>query len=147
MIFPIRFTSAAMARPRRHHVWIAEHDSPAKAGYVLDRIYGNGGGRWPHFLDRGSRPRNCPAGLMWSIGRSSSSLTALIYEVTRSEVVIHLIADGRRDLQALVAAAALQSTDAAMSLIRLPNPHRIFRASCYPEHRHGDPSSIRHSPR
>jgi plasmid stabilization system protein ParE len=38
LIFPVRITSAAWRDIEEIYDWIAEHDSPAKAEYVLDRL-------------------------------------------------------------------------------------------------------------
>jgi plasmid stabilization system protein ParE len=38
MIYPIRITKAARRDLEEIYLWIAEHDSPEKAGYVLDRL-------------------------------------------------------------------------------------------------------------
>jgi toxin ParE1/3/4 len=101
MIFPIRLTSAAWRDLEEISVWIAEHDSPAKAGYVLDRIIevAEGVAAFPH---RGSRPDELPPGLDVEYRQVYFKPYRVIYEVTRSEVVVHLIADGSRNLQALL---------------------------------------------
>lgn len=101
MIFPVRFTSAAWRDLEDICVWIAEHDSPAKAGYVVDRIMevAEGAAAFPH---RGSRPDELPPGLDVEYRQVFFKPYRVIYEVSRSEVVVHLIADGRRNLQAML---------------------------------------------
>ena len=62
MAYPVRLTSAAVRDLEEICDWIAEHDSPAKALYVLDRIMSaaNGIGRLPH---SGLRPPELPPGM------------------------------------------------------------------------------------
>ena len=81
--------------------WIAEHDSPAKAGYVLDRLThaAESIGSMP---PRGSRPTELPPGMHAEYRQVLFKPYRVIYEVMQDKVVIHVIADGRRNLQALL---------------------------------------------
>ena len=101
MAYPVRLTGAAMHDLEQICDWIAEHDSPAKALYVLDRIaaVAEGIGRSPH---AGSRPPELPPGMEAEYRQVFFKPYRLVYEVRESEVVIHLIADGRRNLQPLL---------------------------------------------
>jgi toxin ParE1/3/4 len=101
MSHTVRLTSAAWRDLEDLCVWISEHDSPAKAGHVLDRIVETAESLagLPH---RGSRPDELPPGLDIEYRQVFFKPYRIIYEVTRSEVVIHLIADGRRNLQSLL---------------------------------------------
>lgn len=101
MAYPVRLTRAAAHDLQQICDWIAEHDSPAKALHVLDRIIAEaeGVGRSPH---AGSRPPELPPGMEAEYRQVFFKPYRLIYEVRASEVVIHLIADGRRDLQSLL---------------------------------------------
>ena len=101
MIYEVRLTSAAWRDLEEICVWITEHDSPGNASHVLDRIIETAEslGQLPH---RGSRPDELPPGLDLECRQVFFKPYRIIYEVTRSEVVIHLIADGRRNLQALL---------------------------------------------
>lgn len=101
MIYPVRITSAACRDLEEIHRWIAENDSIEKAGYVLDELWkvAEGIAAMPH---RGTRPRELPPGIDSEFRQVFFKPHRVIYEVRRSEVVIHLIADGRRNLQLLL---------------------------------------------
>lgn len=101
MGFPVHLTDAAAHDLEEICDWIAEHDSPAKALYVLDRITAaaEGIGRSPH---SGSQPPELPSGMEAEYRQVFFKPYRLIYEVRESKVTIHLIADGRRDLQSLL---------------------------------------------
>ena len=80
---------------------IAEHDSPASAGYVLDRLLQATEALRTH-PDRGSCPKE-----LRSLGISEYRQIffkpyRLIYRVHAQQVVIYLIADSRRDMQSLL---------------------------------------------
>ncbi len=81
--------------------WIADHDSPAKADYVLRRLTETveGIAMLPH---RGSRPRELPPGLQGEYRQVFFKPYRLIYEVVGTDVLVHLVADGRRNLQSLL---------------------------------------------
>ena len=101
MTYPIRITSAAWRDLEEICIWIAENDSPENATRVLDRIMETveGVSKLPH---RGTRPRELPAGLEAEYRQVLFKPYRIIYEVARTEVVIHLIADGRRNLRSLL---------------------------------------------
>jgi toxin ParE1/3/4 len=93
--------SAAWRDLEEIHNWIAEHDSEESAGYVLDRLSETAESiaALPH---RGSRPPELPRGTEGEFRQVFFKPYRVIYEVMRNEVVIHLIADGRRNLQSLL---------------------------------------------
>lgn len=101
MAFSVRLTSAAMRDLEQICEWIAEHDSPAKALHVLDRITAatEGIARSPH---SGSRTPELPSGMESEIRQVFFKPYRVIYEVRQAEAIIHLIADGRRDLHTLL---------------------------------------------
>ena len=101
MKYPIRITSAAWRDLEEIHEWIAENDSIEKAGYVLDQLWeaAEGIATLPH---RGSRPKELPQGMETEYRQIFFKPYRVIYEVRRNEVVIHLIADGRRNLHSLL---------------------------------------------
>lgn len=81
---------------------IAEHDDPAKAGRVLDRIE-QAGESLATFPERGSHPRE-----LLSLGIRDYRQTFLkpyrvIYRVVGQRVYVYLIVDGRRGMQTLLA--------------------------------------------
>jgi toxin ParE1/3/4 len=101
VIYHVRITSAAWRDLEEIHDWIAENDSTEKAGYVLDQLWeaAESVAALPH---RGSRPKELPPGLESDYRQVFFKPYRVIYEVKRSEVVIHLIADGRRNLHSLL---------------------------------------------
>jgi toxin ParE1/3/4 len=98
---PVRITAAAKRDLEEIHDWIAQHDSPAKANYALNRLVAaaNSIAALP---GRGSRPTELPPGLKMDYRQVFFKPYRVIYRVTRTEIVIHLIADGRRNLQSLL---------------------------------------------
>jgi len=82
--------------------YIAEHDDPARAGRVLDRIE-EAVESLGTFPERGSHPRE-----LLSLGIRDYRQTFLkpyrvIYRVVGQRVYVYLIVDGRRDMQTLLA--------------------------------------------
>jgi len=101
MIYPVRMTRAARRDLEEIYNWIAEHDFPAKAEYVLDRL-SEAAESIATLPDRGSRPHELPLGMEADYRQVFFKPYRVIYQVTQTEVVIHLIADGRRNLQSLL---------------------------------------------
>jgi toxin ParE1/3/4 len=101
MTHPIRITRAAWRDLEEICTWIADNDSPQNTIRVLDRLMETAESisKLPH---RGTRPKELPAGLESEYRQVFFKPYRIIYEVARTEVVIHLIADGRRDLRSLV---------------------------------------------
>jgi toxin ParE1/3/4 len=97
----IRITKAARRDLEEICDWIAEHDSPAKADYVLDRLTA-AAERIAALPGSGSRPRELPPGMKTDYRQVFFKPYRVIYQVTRTGIVIHLIADGRRNLQSLL---------------------------------------------
>jgi toxin ParE1/3/4 len=81
--------------------WIAEHDSPEKADYLLDRLSetAQGAAAMPH---RGARVNELPQGTEVEYRQVFFKPYRLVYEITHNEVVIHLIVDGHRNLRSLL---------------------------------------------
>ncbi|HZB88191.1 MAG TPA: type II toxin-antitoxin system RelE/ParE family toxin [Terracidiphilus sp.] len=101
MTHAVHITHAAARDLEDIYNWIAEHDSPAKANYVLDRLVkaAESIAALPH---RGSRPDELPGGAAGEFRQVFFKPYRVIYEVTGRNVIIHLIADGRRSLQSLL---------------------------------------------
>lgn len=83
------------------HDWIAEHDAPAKAHHVLDRLLATADGLATE-PERASHPRE-----LLDLGIRDYRQTwfkpyRVVYRVLERRVVIYLIADGRRDMQSLL---------------------------------------------
>jgi toxin ParE1/3/4 len=101
MSLPIHISLAASRDLEDITTWIAEHDSPEKAGYVLDRLIevAESIGALPY---RGSTPSELPPGLEAKFRQVFFKPYRVIYEIAEDKVIIHLIADGRRNLQSLL---------------------------------------------
>ena len=82
--------------------WIAEHDSPAKASHVLEQIEATIA-RLARFPMRGTRPAELLALGVRDYRETSFKPYRIIYRVKAKQVYVYLIADGRRDMQALLA--------------------------------------------
>jgi toxin ParE1/3/4 len=100
MTYSVRMTSAAWRDLEEIYEWIAENNSPENAGYVLDRLT-EAAESIAALPSRGSRPKELPPGVRSEYRQVFFKPYRVIYEVLRNEVVIHLIADGRRNLQSL----------------------------------------------
>jgi len=101
MKYKVRVTDDALSDLADIYGWIADHDSPVKAEYVIARLTETveGIATLPH---RGSRPRELPPGLRAEYRQVFFKPYRAIYEVVGTDVVVHLIADGRRNLQSLL---------------------------------------------
>ena len=99
--FEVLLTAGAEQDLESIHDYIEKFDSTAKADYVLDRLMETVESL-SKFPERGSHP-----GELASLGIKEYRQTAfkpyrVIYRVTGRKVVIYLIADGRRDMQAIL---------------------------------------------
>ena len=81
---------------------IAEFDSPEKAEYVLSRLL-EVAERLATFPDRGPHPKELQALGIREYRQTFFKPYRLIYRVIGKQVFIYLIADGRRDMQSLLA--------------------------------------------
>jgi toxin ParE1/3/4 len=80
---------------------IAEFDSPEKADYVLTRLL-EVADRLATFPDRGPHPKELLALGIREYRQTFFKPYRLIYRVIDKRILIYLIADGRRDMQALL---------------------------------------------
>jgi len=85
---------------------IAEFDSPEKAEYVLSRLL-EVAERLATFPDRGPHPKELQALGIREYRQTYFKPYRLIYRVTGKQVFIYLIADGRREMQSLLAGRLL----------------------------------------
>lgn len=81
--------------------YIAENDCPENADYVLDELLKTAN-NLNHFPEKGSIPKE-----LLDLGNHDYRQTffksyRLIYKIIDQQVVIFLITDGRRDMQALL---------------------------------------------
>ena len=98
MTYPVYFTSAAMRDIEEIHAWIWEHDSKANADYVLDRL-NSAAESIAELPFRGSRPRELPLAMEEDFRQVFFKPYRVIYQIRQADVIIHLIADGRRNLK------------------------------------------------
>jgi toxin ParE1/3/4 len=81
--------------------YIAEYDSPNNAEYVLDRLT-EVAESLATFPERGSHPQELLALGIREYRQSTFKPYRVIYRVIGKQVIIYLIADGRRDMQSLL---------------------------------------------
>lgn len=82
--------------------YIAEHDSKASADYVLERLL-EVSDSLAADPERGSIPKELRSLGMAEYRQVFFKPYRLIYRIHTNQVVIYLIADGRRDMQSLLA--------------------------------------------
>jgi len=75
--------------------------SDGKAEHVLDQVLqvAQSIAALPH---RGTRPRELPPGLQAECRQAFFKPYRVIYEIRLEMIVVHLVADGRRDLRSLL---------------------------------------------
>ena len=81
--------------------WIATHDSPERADYVLDRI-SETFQELTELPERGTHPKELSALGIREFREVFFKPYRIIYRVERRTVYVYLIADGRRDMQTLL---------------------------------------------
>lgn len=88
--------------------YIAEFDSKASANHVLDQLLKAAEGL-ATFPERGSRPRELLALGIREYRQVFFKPYRLIYRIIGQQVIVVLIADGRRDMQTLLARRLLSA--------------------------------------
>ena len=88
--------------------WIATHDSPEQADYVLDRI-NEAFQKLTELPERGTYPKELSALGMREFREVFFKPYRIIYRVERRTVYIYLVADGRRDMQTLLSQRLLNN--------------------------------------
>ncbi|UZR28569.1 type II toxin-antitoxin system RelE/ParE family toxin [Methylococcus mesophilus] len=84
------------------HDYIAEFDCPANAGYVLDRLL-EAVEDLAQFPERGGYPKELvPLGIK-EYRQTAFKPYRVIYRIIGRQVIVYLIADGRRDMQSVLA--------------------------------------------
>jgi toxin ParE1/3/4 len=106
--FQVSLTEDAARDLKKIFEYIAEHDDPAKANHVLDRIE-EALESLAMFSERGSHPKE-----LLSLGIREYRQTFLkpyrvIYRIVGQRVYVYLIVDGRRDMQTLLARRLLET--------------------------------------
>jgi len=100
--YDIRLAPDALADLEEIHEWIALHDSPSRAAHVEDRILAAIAALARH-PGRGAHPPELLALGVREYRETFFKPYRIIYSVQASRVDVYLIADGRRDMQALLA--------------------------------------------
>lgn len=101
MTFTIFLTRSAERDLEGIYDYIAEHDSQQSADYVLDSLL-EIAESLSTFPERGSYPKELAALGIREYRQAFFKPYRLIYRVSGEQVFIYLIADGRRDLRALL---------------------------------------------
>jgi toxin ParE1/3/4 len=106
--YKVLLTSGAEQDLESIHDYIAENDSVASANYVLDEVMkiADGLARFP---ERGSYPKELLDVGIKEYREIAFKPYRLIYRVIKTDVVIYLIVDERRDLQSLLERRLLNS--------------------------------------
>ena len=88
--------------------WIATHDSPEQADYVLDRI-AESFKKLSELPERGTHPKELSLLGIREFREIFFKPYRIIYRVEHRTVYIYLIADGRRDMQTLLSRRLLNT--------------------------------------
>ena len=100
--FEVLLTAGAEQDLEAIHDYIAEFDCVANANYVLDQLLQVVESlSW--FPERGSYPKELIALGIREYRQTAFKPYRVIYRVIGKQVVIYLIADGRRDMQSVLA--------------------------------------------
>lgn len=100
--FEVLITEGAEQDLEAIHDYISEFDCVANANYVLDELM-NVVVSLSKFPERGSYPKELVSLGIKEYRQTFFKPYRVIYRVTGSQVMIYLIADGRRDLQSVLA--------------------------------------------
>ena len=101
MSFDVLLTRDAAGDLEELYDYIAEHDAPSKADYVLDRIQ-KVIDTLATLPERGSYPKELLALGIREYRQTFFKPYRVIYRIIGQRVYVYLIADRRRDMQALL---------------------------------------------
>ena len=101
MRYKVLLTAGAESDLEDLHGYIAEHDSSNRADYVLDRLM-EVAESLATFPERGSHPQELLALGIREYRQSFFKPYRVIYRVIGKQVIVYVIADGRRDMQSLL---------------------------------------------
>jgi toxin ParE1/3/4 len=99
--FEVRLTQGAEDDLERLHDYLAEHRSLAEADALLEAILGKAAAL-ERFPDRGAVPKELAGLGIRDFRQILMAPYRIFYRVTGEAVFVVLIADGRRDMQALL---------------------------------------------
>lgn len=108
MRYKVLLTEGAERDLEDLHSHIAEYDSPESADYVLDGLT-EVAQRLSTFPERGSHPRELLALGIREYRQSLFRSYRVIYRIIGKQVIIYVIADGRRDMQSLLTRRLLEA--------------------------------------
>lgn len=100
--FEVLLTEGAEQDLEAIHDYISEFDCVANTNYVLDELM-EVVERLSNFPERGSYPKELVGLGIKEYRQTFFKPYRVIYRVTGSQVIIYLIADGRRDMQTVLA--------------------------------------------
>lgn len=100
--FEVLLTEGAEQDLESIHDYISDFDSVANANYVLDQLM-EVVESLSRFPERGSYPKELVALGIKEYRQTLFKPYRVIYRITGSQVVVYLIADGRRDMQSVLA--------------------------------------------
>lgn len=100
--FEVLLTEGAEQDLEAIHDYISEFDCVANANYVLDELM-DVVGSLSKFPERGSYPKELVGLGIKDYRQTLFKPYRVIYRVTDCQVIIYLIADGRRDMQSVLA--------------------------------------------
>lgn len=100
--FEVLLTEGAEQDMESIHDYIVEFDCVANANYVLDQLMAVVDSL-TRFPERGGYPKELVALGIKEYRQTSFKPYRVIYRVSGSQVIIYLIADGRRDMQSVLA--------------------------------------------
>jgi toxin ParE1/3/4 len=109
MTFEVLMTAGAVADLEELADYIAEYDSPESAGGVIDRLEKAVAGL-AELPNRGSHPKELLELGIREYRQVFFKPYRLIYRVAGRKVYIHLVADGRRDMQSVLGRRLLGKT-------------------------------------
>ena len=102
MSFEVRLSPDALADLADIYDWIAANDGPARAAHVQDRIVAAIAALARH-PERGAYPKELIALGVRDFRQTYFKPYRVVYRVERGFVDVYLVADGRRDMQSLLA--------------------------------------------
>ena len=107
LAYKVVLTQDAQADLAAIYDYIAEYDCPENANYVLDELL-KIAESLSHFNEKGSIPKELLDLRNRDYRQTLFKSYRLIYKIIDQQVVIFLITDGRRDMQALLARRLLR---------------------------------------
>ena len=106
--FEVLLTEGAEQDLEAIHDYISEFDCVANANSVLDELM-SAVESLSHFPERGSSPKELVGLGIKEYRQTFFKPYRVIYRVTGSQVIVYLIADGRRDMQSALARRLLNA--------------------------------------